>query len=354
MHIYVFWRAASIPFVKRHIPRKYLIAAGVVLWVIFLVGRGYGHGGTGSLAAVFELLGMNWLATLFLLFITLLAADIVTAFGYLLPRAAPSIRGWALVLGVMLSLIAMVQGLRPPVVEHYEVVLTDLPDEMDGTVVVGIADLHLGLLLDESWLEARIDQVRAEEPDLVVILGDLFEGHGRPLEAFLPMLRKLSAPLGVWAVPGNHESRSSLAMMEEAGYRILSSSWAELKPGLVLAGVNSGRRRESSGDSLSNALSDRPAGATILLSHRPRNVETAAQAGADLMLCGHTHGGQVWPFGYLVRLSYPLVEGEYEIDGMIIIVTRGTGTWGPRMRLWRCGEILRITLRADDRREVEL
>jgi hypothetical protein len=64
------------------------------------------------------------------------------------------------------------------------------------------------------------------------------------------------------------------------------------------------------------------------------------------MLCGHTHGGQIWPFGYLVRRAYPLLAGRYEVDGMPVIVTRGTGTWGPRMRLWHPGEILRITLRA--------
>jgi predicted MPP superfamily phosphohydrolase len=65
------------------------------------------------------------------------------------------------------------------------------------------------------------------------------------------------------------------------------------------------------------------------------------------MLSGHTHGGQVWPFGYLVRHRYPFFEGRYDVDGMTMIVSRGAGTWGPRMRLWKPGEILRITLRAD-------
>jgi hypothetical protein len=63
------------------------------------------------------------------------------------------------------------------------------------------------------------------------------------------------------------------------------------------------------------------------------------------MLCGHTHGGQIWPLGYLVRRTYPLLAGRYEVGGMPVIVSRGAGTWGPRMRLWRPGEILRVTLR---------
>ena len=94
------------------------------------------------------------------------------------------------------------------------------------------------------------------------------------------------------------------------------------------------------------ALSGRPPGATVFLSHTPWETEKAAGAGAGLMLSGHTHGGQIWPFSYMVRLRYPLLGGRYDVNGMTVIVCRGTGTWGPRMRLWRPGEILRITLRS--------
>ena len=99
------------------------------------------------------------------------------------------------------------------------------------------------------------------------------------------------------------------------------------------------------GDPIAQALEGRPPGATILLSHTPWQAERIAGAGVGLMLSGHTHGGQIWPFGYLVRSRYPLLEGRYEVDRMPVLVSRGTGTWGPRMRLWRAGEILRVTLR---------
>lgn len=84
----------------------------------------------------------------------------------------------------------------------------------------------------------------------------------------------------------------------------------------------------------------------MLLSHSPLEVDRAARAGEGLMLAGHTHGGQVWPFDYLVRRWYPLLEGRYEVEGMTAIVSRSAGSWGPRMRLWAPGEIARITLRA--------
>jgi hypothetical protein len=124
---------------------------------------------------------------------------------------------------------------------------------------------------------------------------------------------------------------------------------AALAPGLVLAGVDDlGARRQFGGgeQAIERALAGRPPGAVVLLSHSPAQVKTAASLGVGLMLCGHTHNGQIWPFNYLVRLSNPLVGGRYEVGGMTVIVGRGTGTWGPRMRLWQPGEILLITLRS--------
>ena len=88
------------------------------------------------------------------------------------------------------------------------------------------------------------------------------------------------------------------------------------------------------------------AGATVFLSHTPWRAEEAAGAGAGLMLSGHTHGGQIWPFGYLVKNRYPLFAGRYEVNRMTVIVCRGAGAWGPRMRLWHPGEILLVTLRS--------
>ena len=356
LHLYLFWRAASVPLVKQRVPRAALVGTGAVLWTVFLLGRVIGHGGTGIAAAVLEFLGMNWMAALFLMFVPLLAVDLLTLFGLLLPRRSPSFRGWALLLGLALSLIALFQGLRPPVVENYEARLSGLPGSLDGTVIVALSDTHLGSQLGERWLSARVAQVRGLRPDLVVLLGDIFEGHGPDLDPLLDHFERLSAPMGVWAVLGNHEFHGgeSARLMEEAGFRLLRNRWEQVRPGLVLAGVDdltSWHRRGRRGDPLSKALKGRPAGATILLSHSPLEVERAARAGVDLMLAGHTHGGQVWPFDYLVQSRYGLLEGSYDVGGMIAIVSRGAGSWGPRMRLWAPGEIVRVTLRSGSKRD---
>lgn len=352
MQLYVFWRIASVPLITAHLSRSLLVGIGVVMWAIFFLGRVYGHHSTGALAVTLEFLGMNWMGALLLLFVSLLATDLVTGFGFLLPRAAPSLRGWALVAAAILTAIALFQGMRPPVVKPYEVRLSGLPDKMDGTVLVAMSDLHIGSLLGNRWLASRVAQVREQQPDIVVLLGDIFEGHDPPSAAIKATMRGLAAPLGVWSVTGNHEFHGrrnrNRGLPEVSGFQWLRNRWAEVRPGFVLAGVDdltSMHRAGLSDDLISKSLSGRPPGATVLLSHTPWQAEKAAAAGAGLMLSGHTHGGQIWPLGYLTRRVYPLLAGRYEVDGMPVIVCRGTGTWGPRMRLWHPGEILRVTLR---------
>jgi predicted MPP superfamily phosphohydrolase len=172
------------------------------------------------------------------------------------------------------------------------------------------------------------------------------------IEKLLPIVRRMSAPLGIWAVTGNHEfhhrRNKGISLMKAAGIRLLRNRWVEVRSGFILAGVDdltSNRRSGSGGDPVTAALSGRPQGTTIFLSHTPWEAEKAANAGVGLMLSGHTHGGQIWPFNYLVSLRYPLLAGRYKVEGMPVIVTRGAGTWGPRMRLWHPGEIIRVTLK---------
>jgi uncharacterized protein len=97
---------------------------------------------------------------------------------------------------------------------------------------------------------------------------------------------------------------------------------------------------------MEKVLRQRPEGASVLLSHTPLETQRAASAGVGLMLSGHTHEGQIWPFKYLVKLAFPILSGRYRVQDMTAIVCRGTGTWGPRMRLFKRSELLRITVRA--------
>ncbi len=355
LHVYAFWRIASVPFLANHLPTWAFVLAGVFLWGGFLASRIAERAGATLLAQVLEFLGGNWVGVLFLIVVCMLAADLATGFGYLAPRLAPQIRGGALVAAGVLCTIALVQGARSPVVRNYEVEVRGLPAARDGMVLVLASDLHIGGLRGQRWLSARVGEINAQHPDLVVLAGDIVEGHGGSERALLAAMQRLSPPLGVWAVNGNHETygpgEGDGAVLEHAGFHVLRDQWAEVSPGLVIAGVDdlTTRRRRLGRDAefIDRALAGRPAGAaTIFVSHSPLLPERVANQGVALMLSAHTHGGQIWPFGYVVRLMYPLLGGRYEIAGMPVIVCRGTGTWGPQMRLWSRSELLRIVLRA--------
>jgi predicted MPP superfamily phosphohydrolase len=356
MHLYVFWRVGSIPLIARHVSRKVLVGAAAILWAGYWLEQFLDSRGLESLAQPAEMFVMNWLGILFLIFVALLVVDLVTFFGLVLRRHVAKLRGLGLLVGIVLAATALVQGLRPPVVNDYEVRLPGLPIEDDGLVVVAISDMHIGRLIDGQWLEARIEQIKALQPDLVLMLGDLFEGDSQSerKDSMAIMLRSLAPRYGVWAVTGNHESHggkdAAVRFLEDAGVHVLRNEWREVLPGLVLGGVDDGGHHEpqdGSSDGISRLLADKPPGVTsIFLSHRPQMINEAASAGVGLMLSGHTHGGQIWPFSYIVDQMNPLLAGRYEVDGMPIIVSRGAGTWGPRMRLWAPGEIVRITLRA--------
>lgn len=289
---------------------------------------------------------MTLLAILLLCVLPLLVVDLATGFGCWFRASAPRIRGWALLAGLCLSGLAGIQGLREPECVEYEVWLPGLPLERDGMVVVALADLHLGATLGPRWLESRIAQVHALKPDVVLLIGDVFEGHGSRESASIQTLRSLHAPLGVWGVNGNHERQGKVrSALAEAGVRVLENALASPVPGLILAGRSVPATHDARNEKSWTIPGNRPPGALILLSHIPDEVDEAVRSGVGLMLCGHTHGGQIWPNEYLVRRIYPVVMGQARIGSMTLIVNRGTGTWGPRMRLWRRGEISLIHLR---------
>lgn len=378
VHAYVFWRLASVPWVAAHVPRPALLLGAVALWASYFVARILEGRGLDAVAVPLEFAAALWIGTVFLLFAALLATDVVTLGGWLFPRLAPALRGSAALAALGLAVVAIVQGLRPPVVHDEEVRLAGLPRERDGLVVVAVSDLHLGTLLGGRWLGEVVRRIDAAKPDAVVIVGDLIDGDVARVEPLVPELRTLRAPLGVWAVTGNHDyyagADASVRLFEEAGFRVLRDGWAEVAPGLVFAGVDDLTARHgggaTSGTAVERALAGIPAGtATVLLSHTPVEIEAAARRlgtapgdlpapgatapegapprpGTGLMLSGHTHAGQIWPFNFLVGLRYPQVGGRHAIGGMTLIISRGAGTWGPRMRLWQRGEIVRIRLRS--------
>jgi len=352
MHTYVFWRLFSINWIHAHVRSWWVIGAAALLWISYPLARWLGHTRLHSAGHYLEFFSSNWMGVLFLLFSIFLIADALTLGGFLFHNRVSHIRTGAAILALGLSLIALIQGLRPPVIRNYNIRVPNLPAQRDPLTLVAISDTHLGTMISPAWMRKVIQQIEALHPDVVCIVGDLLDSHAEKNPVLIPVLQTLRAPLGVYAVTGNHEYYvgldHSLETLRQAGYRVLQDEWLEATPGLIIAGVNDltarrqfGKKEESP---IPTALANRPPGATILLTHSPWQAETAAKLGVNLMLSGHTHNGQIWPFNYLVHLMYPRIAGEYQVGELKVIVGRGTGTWGPRMRLWQASEIICIRL----------
>jgi predicted MPP superfamily phosphohydrolase len=353
LHFYVAQRLHRL--LRARVPALGWWTGAVLVWLVYLLGV---HLGKSDIDWRWwpEQFALNWLGLMLTMSLCLLAADLVTGFGFWWRERAPRLLALAALGGVALSGFAVYQGVRAPVIVEQEVVLKDLPANLDGTVLVMLTDLHLGAQRGAGWMQERVAQVNALRPAAVVLVGDQVEDEPLGDPRLASVLRGIRAPRGVWAVTGNHEFygdvETTVAEFGAGGVRWLRNAKVELAPGLMLAGIEDvGRTLQRRGDvtqGLVHVLPQRARTATILLAHIPaaKLIDTAAARGVGLMLSGHTHGGQIWPFSYLVQRRFPYLVGQHPVGSMTLLVSRGAGSWGPRMRLWAPGEIVRITLRA--------
>jgi predicted MPP superfamily phosphohydrolase len=257
--------------------------------------------------------------------------------------------------GVLLTLWAMRTAGSRPVLSRIRVPLERLPLGLRGLRIVQISDLHIGQRLGEAFLRRVVERVNALRPDVVAVTGDLVDG---PVASILPLLEPLAdlfAPHGVYFVTGNHEyywgGRESVSAVEHLGLTVLHNEHRVVERGggsLVIGGIPDLLGGRFFPDHVSRpdlAFAGAPQGAPrILLAHQPRAVRGAAEQGVDLLLSGHTHGGQIFPFHLMVRLQQPLVRGLRKLLGVWVYAHRGTGYWGPPMRLFSSPEIAEITL----------
>jgi len=352
MHVYVTWTISRLGWVNSLISQQIQWLCSLLLWLLFIFGVRAAFNPSGRLAEIFERFTFDWLGILFLATSILLFFDLLTGFGLWARPWLDTVRSGAWVIALLFIVVAFVQGARAPEIGHYSVKLPRLPSALDGTRIVMLSDLHIGSQFGPGWFASLVDRVQALHPDLILLDGDIVEGHGPPEPALKAVFARLQASLGVYAVTGNHEhfgdTRAAIVMSEQAGVIWLHDEMRLIAPDLRLAGVDDlGIRREfdaSLSKKIESVALAADGDAVIMLSHTPAHVEEVAATGIGLMLSGHTHNGQIWPFNYLVRAVYPYITGQYDINGMTLIVGRGAGLWGPRMRLWRRSEIVEVTL----------
>jgi predicted MPP superfamily phosphohydrolase len=217
--------------------------------------------------------------------------------------------------------------------------------------VVFAADLHLSSLTPQGWLAGFVDKINAQEPDIVLIGGDILEGHrdAEATDVIETQFRRITSRLGVFAVPGNHEgyARTRPEFFAGSGIRLLQDGVERIDDAFTLIGRKDGRsrNRKSVEELLIDAPGDLP---VIVLEHRPVDMERVARTRVDLHLSGHTHDGQLFPVNLLTRLQYGLSWGHRKRGNTHFIVTSGAWLWGPPVRTVGASEILVIPLRLQD------
>jgi hypothetical protein len=244
---------------------------------------------------------------------------------------------------------------QTPRVKSVPIKIDHLPPELEGFRIVQITDIHVSPTFRRASVEEIVALVNTLDADIVVLTGDLVDGFVNQLGYDVAPLKQISSGSGNFFVTGNHEYYSGvIEWIEEVkrlGFTVLLNEHVVITRGqarLLLAGVTDYRggnflpsHRSDPQKALNGAL---PADAKILLAHQPKNIFDAAQAGYDLQISGHTHGGQFFPWNLLVGFVQPYVSGLHTHQNTQIYVSRGTGYWGPPVRVGAPSEITLIKL----------
>ncbi len=335
-----------------------------ILAAAFIAGKLLEHYSSGILTDILNVTGGFWLA--FMLYGTLawLAADLLLLIQrpfHLIPSPTlPGVRLW-LMAGItggtlLLILTGFIMAVTPSVT-RYEVTTAKRLDGGEQQIrIAAVSDIHLGSTIRRRSMRQLSSLLAAEEPDIVLFLGDLIDGSMAPVlrDDLLASLTLPPLRYGVWAITGNHEYIGGAAMtvpyIESKGIRVLKDEVITLDNGLQIVGRldrSAGHNRSGGRRSLEELMavtdSSRP---VIVLDHQPYQLAGLAGSGADLQLSGHTHNGQIWPLSLITGAIYELSYGHARYGATDVIVSSGFGIWGPRMRLGTKAEVLSVTLKS--------
>jgi predicted MPP superfamily phosphohydrolase len=259
-------------------------------------------------------------------------------------------------LSLFISLAGLITARRRPGIVEIKIPVVGLPLALHGFSIAQITDVHVGPTIKRGFVEGIVERTNELKADMIAVTGDLVDGSVQQLSAHTAPLAGLKARHGAYFVTGNHEyysgERAWTEEIRRLGLRVLKNEHIVLNhdgASLVLAGVTDvsahhfdPAQRSDPAEALRGAPSD--AGVKVLLAHQPSSAMAAANAGFDVQISGHTHGGQFWPWNLFIHLFQPFSSGLHRLKNLWIYVSRGTGYWGPPNRFGVPSEITRIRL----------
>ena len=254
----------------------------------------------------------------------------------------------------LLAFHGISEAARLPRVKNVAIGIKNLPPDLEGLSIALITDLHISRIIRQDYVYHLVQQVNLLEPDIIAFTGDIVDGSCEDLSPDAAPLADLVSKHGTFCVTGNHEywygADEWMVEMERMGFTILLNEHrlVEKSRGSILVGgvadysaPAQGSHDSSPADAIKGAP---PADVKILLAHQPISVYDAAEAGFDLQLSGHTHGGQISLAGWLPCMGQPYLTGLHQHEDMQIYVSNGAGYWGPPLRIGAPSEITLLKL----------
>lgn len=253
--------------------------------------------------------------------------------------------------------IGLYKALKKPRIRHIEFAISHLPDDLEGFRIVQISDLHIGPTIGKRFVMSVVQQTNLLKPHLVALTGDFGDGRVRDLEEGINPLSKIDSELGVFYVLGNHEyywsAEDWVQVMKKMGAKVLLNHgenvyfgdkriWVGGVVDPAALGLGEPKRAPNPMEAIRGG---EEADFKILLSHNPGIAVEAQQAGFDLQLSGHTHGGQFFPWTLVAKRFHRFFLGRILFKKMWIYISPGTGTWGPPIRIGTTPEVTCLTLR---------
>ncbi|MCG6881966.1 MAG: metallophosphoesterase [Deltaproteobacteria bacterium] len=371
LHFYAFMKTGrAFGFHKGLVlPLLFFMVFMVVCPILIRVAE---HNGMESLGRILAYVGYIWMGFLFLFFIVAAMLDIYTGLVLLGAHILDgSFAKWALspkalfFVSLSVSLAGGAYGLLEASIirtEHLVVESPEFPEKMGRFRIVQISDVHLGLIVGKRQLSRILNAVRAANPDILVSTGDLLDGQIDGIGDLVKAFQNINPPYGKYAVNGNHEYYVGIDRARRfcrlAGFTLLNDAAVDIPGVLVIAGVDdlTAERFGRSGSGREKTLFSKwPKERFLLvLKHRPV-LDPESEGFFDLQLSGHTHDGQMFPFSLMVKMVFPIGAGLLKLpDNAALYVSRGSGTWGPPMRLLSPPEVTVIDLVHGKRKKVDL
>ncbi len=331
----------------------------IVFSFAFLGIKFWGQQWPQYIAASIELFGSWWLAFLFYAVILLLIVDMIQLIvkGFVNHRIANILNRARLtkiaVFFVGCIILFGAWNARHPVITNYVVTINKAAGNIQELKAILVADMHLGVLIDKDRLAYLVNMIEESKPDIVFLSGDIIE-NVRSFQAqhMDDDLKKIKAPYGVYAVPGNHEylgqqAEQAFAMLEQSNIHLLRDE-AYLLDNFYVIGRDdpmslseTGRSRKALRTIMEHVDISQP---VIMLDHEPLQIQEAQQAGVDIQLSGHTHKGQLFPLHFITKNLFETDYGYWHKGAYQLIVTSGYGTWGPPIRVGNHPEVVEIMI----------